>query len=395
MDGMQPPADWKQGLIARVKGILLQPRTEWGVIDNEISSIGGIYKGYVMALAAIAPVATLIHGVVFGYSLFGITYHPSIGGAIGTAVMSYLLSLVSVFALGWVIDMLAPSFGGAPNRLQAFKVAAYSATASWVAGIFNLLPGLGFLTVLGFYSLYLLYLGLPKLMKVPEDKAVPYTLVSIVAAAILFLIVGAASSAITSRFAGGSIGGGEGGTISIPGAGSVDVGKLEDASKRAEAAVKQVTANAASGTSGALAPEALKGLLPATIGSLARTEISASSAGAAGVGGAQADARYGSGANSIELKVTDMAALGALAGIGAALGVQSSKETADGYETIGKVDGRMTSEKWTNSSNSGSYSVVIADRFLVEADGSGTTMDALKGAVAAVGVDRLESLAAK
>ncbi len=389
MDEFQSLNDGPSSILARAKSILTQPVSEWDVIDGERSSISAIFKSYVIPLAAIAPIATLLHSLLFGYSLFGISYRPSLVGAITTAIISYLLSLAAVFGLSWIINALAPSFGGTPNRLQSFKVAAYGATASWIAGLFNLLPGLGFLSILGLYSLYLLYLGLPKLMKAPEEKAASYGIASIVAAFLLFLITGSIGGALTSHLVSSPLGADSGGTLTVPGAGSVDLGKLEAASKRAQEAVKQASA----GKGVTLSSDALKALLPTVLGPLPRGELSASSAVAAGIGGAEAEAHYGSGAGSIGLKIVDMASLGALAGIGAALGVESSTENADGYEKVGKVDGRMTSEKWNNSDKRGSYSVMIADRFLVEAEGTGTTMEALKEAVATVGFDQLESLA--
>ena len=95
----------------------------------------------------------------------------------------------------------------------------------------------------------------------------------------------------------------------------------------------------------------------------------------------------------ITLTVTDLSAMGAFAGIAGAMGVTSSKETASGYEKVGKVNGRMTTEEWNRESKSGKYGVLVADRFMVNAEGSGTSIDDLKAAVAAVGPDRLEGLA--
>jgi hypothetical protein len=43
---------------------------------------------------------------------------------------------------------------------------------------------------LGLYSLYLLYLGLPVLMKSPREKAMAYTAVVILAAIVLFMVIG-------------------------------------------------------------------------------------------------------------------------------------------------------------------------------------------------------------
>jgi hypothetical protein len=104
--------------------------------------------------------------------------------------VTYVLALAGTYVLGLIIDALAPTFNGQRSQIQALKVAVYSSTASWIAGIFQLIPGLRLLTILGLYSLYLLYLGLPVLMKSPRDKAGAYTAVVIVAAIVLFMVTG-------------------------------------------------------------------------------------------------------------------------------------------------------------------------------------------------------------
>ena len=178
-------------LVDRVKRILLSPRTEWEVIDNEPTTPAQLFTGYAMPLAAIGPIAQII-----GYSVFGFTvpfaghYRVPIGSAITSALVTYVLALVGTYVLGLIIDALAPTFNGQRSQIQALKVAVYANTASWIAGIFQLIPGLRLLTILGLYSLYLLYLGLPVLMKSPRDKAVAYTAVVILAAIVLFTLTG-------------------------------------------------------------------------------------------------------------------------------------------------------------------------------------------------------------
>jgi hypothetical protein len=118
-------------------------------------------------------------------------------------ILSYVLSLASVYVLALIIDALAPNFGGQKNFMQAFKVAAFAPTASWLAGIFYIIPVLSILALVGLYSLYLLYTGLPRLMKTPDDKAVPYTVVVIIVAIVLAIVVGAlAGLAVPGRMRG-------------------------------------------------------------------------------------------------------------------------------------------------------------------------------------------------
>jgi Yip1-like protein len=178
-------------LIDRVKRILLSPRTEWEVIDAEPTTPAQLYTGYILPLAAIGPIAQIV-----GYSVFGITvpfmgtYRVPIGSAIISGLVAYILTLAGTYVLALIIDGLAPTFSGQRSQIQALKVAAYSSTASWVAGIFALIPGLRLLAVLGLYSLYLLYLGLPILMKSPREKAMAYTAVVVLAAIVLFMVIG-------------------------------------------------------------------------------------------------------------------------------------------------------------------------------------------------------------
>lgn len=187
------------GIVQRAKDILLKPKETWPVIAVEPATTQSIYMPYVLALAAIGPLAGFIGGQVFGITVFGVTYHPPIAGALVSAVVSYGLGLATIFALALVIDGLAPNFGGQKDQVQALKVAAYSATAGWVGGIFGLVPALAPIGILfGLYGLYLLYLGLPILMKAPQDKAVGYTVVVVIVAIMLFLVVGAAVGALAA-----------------------------------------------------------------------------------------------------------------------------------------------------------------------------------------------------
>jgi len=177
-------------LMERAKNILFQPKQEWPVIGAERATTGGLYTSYIIPLAAIWPAASLI-----GWSVLGarVQYVGRIrvpfGEGLKTALITYLCLLAATYALALSIDALAPTFGGQKNQIQAMKVAAYSLTAAWVAGIFSLFPGLGILGLLAsLYSLYLLFLGL-SLMKAPEDQALGYTVVVCVVAIVLAIIV--------------------------------------------------------------------------------------------------------------------------------------------------------------------------------------------------------------
>ena len=183
-------------LVDRAKNILLKPKQEWAVISAEPHTVQGLYTGYVMILAAIPAVASFIGFSLIGVSTFMGSYRWPITSGITHMILQYVLGLGWVYVLALIIDALAPNFGGEKNFIQALKVSAFSSTAMWLAGIFSIIPALAILGILGLYSLYLLYTGLPLLMKTPEDKAVPYTVVVIIIAIVLGLIVGALSALV-------------------------------------------------------------------------------------------------------------------------------------------------------------------------------------------------------
>lgn len=200
MTEANPPA-LDPNLVARVKGILMRPQTEWPIIDDEFATIGALIRNYAVPLAAIGPIAGLISGVAFGDD-------DSVVGLLIAAVLGYGLALLIVFALGLIIDALASSFGGVSNRVQAMKTAVYSSTAGWVGGVGQLVPGIGWLLSLlaSCYGVYLLYLGLKAVMKSPQDKAVLYTVIVIIALVVASMIAGFIIAGVTLGLVGGAVG---------------------------------------------------------------------------------------------------------------------------------------------------------------------------------------------
>jgi Yip1 domain len=184
-------------IVQRVKEITLKPKDTWPVIKTEQTTIKELYTSYAVILAAIPPIASFIGLSLIGISMLGVHYRTSFGMGISHAVVSYVLSLVGIYVVAQIIDALAPSFGSQKNLVNAFKVAVFSWTPSWIAGILFIIPSLSPLAALiSLYNLYIFYLGLPVMMDTPKDKAMGYFIITIVISIIIFILIGTISSSL-------------------------------------------------------------------------------------------------------------------------------------------------------------------------------------------------------
>jgi hypothetical protein len=181
----------------RAYRILADPSAEWLRIDNESGDAAYLLANYVARLALIPAVFGFIGACVVGVVVpgTGTVRVPVFDGLFG-AVFGYVLTCATVLVLGLLINALSPLFGGRRNFDNAFRLAVYSYTPVWLTGIFLLAPGLLFLGLLGFYGAYLLWAGLPQMMKTPESSVLTFAAIMVVSACALVAATGAAQHAL-------------------------------------------------------------------------------------------------------------------------------------------------------------------------------------------------------
>lgn len=168
-------------LVERIRNILLTPRSEWRVIEQERGGASYLFLNYVAILAAIPAIAGFVGTSLIGVPVptVGTVRVPMVAGIIN-AVLAYLLSFGVTYCVALAGDALAPSFGGQKNPANALKLIVYSFTPAWLAGVFIAIPAFGFLGIVGLYALVLLWLGVPQMMKVPDERAIGYTALLVV-----------------------------------------------------------------------------------------------------------------------------------------------------------------------------------------------------------------------
>jgi hypothetical protein len=183
--------------VSRVHAILADPAAEWSKIEQEPDDAAYLLTGYVALLAIIPAVSGFIGACVVGAAEpgAGIVHAPRLEGFFG-AVFGYVATCATVLVLGLLIDLFAPTFGARRHFGSSFKLAVYSYTPVWLAGIFLLAPGLRFLILTAFYGVYILWRGLPLLMKAPEANVPAYTAVIVGCACVVTLLAAGAQHAL-------------------------------------------------------------------------------------------------------------------------------------------------------------------------------------------------------
>lgn len=403
-------------IISRAKAILLSPRTEWPVIGAEPSSIGSLYTGYIVIMAAIPAVIAFLSSTLIGRSVpFLGSYRVGMAAGIQLLVLQYAVNLLAPMILALIVEALAPTFGGQKDRVQALKLTTYAYTASWVAAVIGIVPGLGVIAALaGFvYSIYLLNMGLPFTMKNPPERSVGYTAVTAVVALVVYAILGAIIGGILG------LGFGSRGIYGVSSSDGVATGSaaagLQAWAQRMDAASKQVDSaqksgngasqaaavstlvGAALGSGGkveSLSPDRLKPFIPDTLDGLKRTQLSVERNAAMGVQISKGSASYSDGAQkTLNLEITDTGSLKGLVGFASGwAGVEEDKETDTGYDKTYKNGDQLIHEQWDSHSLQGQYGVVVGDRFSVAVSGNAGSIDELKAAVAGINLSGLEAL---
>lgn len=209
--------DKSMSIVARAKNIILKPTDEWNVIANEPGTVGGLFTGYAMILAAIPLAAGIIFTGALGINaaslggMDGGAMEMGFGAIAAMAVVGYVFSLVTLFVMSFLVNAVSPSFNGKSDMVQSTKLMTYASIPTWVAGLVGWIPILGGLISFAAiaYVVYLIYLGLQPVLGVPKEKVAGFTVVIVLIYVVLTVIISGIliGIAFSTLFGGGMMGG--------------------------------------------------------------------------------------------------------------------------------------------------------------------------------------------
>jgi hypothetical protein len=180
-------------ILSRAYGLMREPKKEWEQIRAEETTVANILIGYVAPLAALPIVCDLI-----GQSMFAHALQLDFGQSLIRAMITWLISIGIVFFLGIVVNVAAESFEAEKNDLAAQKIAAYSYTPAFLSGVLLLWPPLGWLPLVALaWGVFIMFRGLPVLMRAPQESSPGYAATVTIAAMIGTIVLLAVAAAVS------------------------------------------------------------------------------------------------------------------------------------------------------------------------------------------------------
>ncbi len=157
-------------------GLFSHPDQEWESIRKEPNTLSRHYMAHTIVLAAIPAVCGYLGSTQVGWTVGSSpeVYKLTTASALQLSILFYLAMITGVLILGKFIDFLSVTYEEEDHTPRGVALASYTTTPLFIVGLIALFPvlWLNMLVVMiaVAYSVYLLYEGIPILMKIPPEK---------------------------------------------------------------------------------------------------------------------------------------------------------------------------------------------------------------------------------
>ena len=173
-------------IFERSKALILQPKEEWKTILDENVTMNLVVRNYLLPLLLMSTLASLVGRIIQKVNI-------GLDGSLLLAdgLREFFGFLLAVYASTYLVNELIKSFGGEKNLRRSANLVIYSTTPSLIVSmVTGLIPALYPLGVLGLYSFYLFFVGIPILFDdIPEQKHIGFFLTSVLLMIIVFVFI--------------------------------------------------------------------------------------------------------------------------------------------------------------------------------------------------------------
>jgi len=171
-------------LIQTCSDIITKPQQSWTQIQEHAKSLRFIYFNYLLSLLLSLPIAS-----VLGNYIFNPLFRKPIGIILLSAFIKIFVLFITILSVSILAVRLAKLYQGKASKANIHRLIVYSSTAYIVACVLaamfeNYHSFIIVCQLMGIYSIYVMNVGLPKMIEMPVDKRIPF-----VASVVLLAII--------------------------------------------------------------------------------------------------------------------------------------------------------------------------------------------------------------
>jgi len=178
--------------------ILFNPKRAWAqtAAKPPASAIGALL--YPLIFALLPAIAWYFGTTQVGWRVGdGDPVRMTADSAQIIAVLFYLTMVVAIAGIGYMIHWMSLTYGAESSLAKGTIIAALTAMPLFIAGAIGFYPSLMLDLVVGVvalcYAVYVLYLGIPIVMKIPQDRGFLFSSAVVGVCMVIFMAIMGAS----------------------------------------------------------------------------------------------------------------------------------------------------------------------------------------------------------
>ncbi len=156
-------------------GLLVQPSLQW-------QRVADLSAPTMRTMVLFPAIMALLPSIAWYYGTTNVGWTVGDGGAIRLTKDSALMLIIlfycamvgSIAVIGYFIHWMSKTYGADSNLAKGIVIAGFTATPLFVAGVVGFYPVLWLDMLIGVvavcWSVYLMYLGIPIVMRIPEER---------------------------------------------------------------------------------------------------------------------------------------------------------------------------------------------------------------------------------
>jgi hypothetical protein len=182
-------------MIQHAVGLLLHPESQWRSIASLPDSTFRNLTLFPVIFALLPAIAWYYGAAVVGWSVGNSEeiIRLTADSAMQISILFYFAMVISIGVIGYFIHWMADTYGADSTITKGLVIAGLTASPLFLSGLVGFYPVLWIDMLVGVaaisWSVYLLYLGIPIVMGIPEERGFLFSSAVVAIGLVMFIVI--------------------------------------------------------------------------------------------------------------------------------------------------------------------------------------------------------------